>query len=539
MSLGCGHPDYLARRNAKLNFMYNELRCNAFRVIFKLPCSGIINTSLFPKNLIDVVLHISSHSEVDIGSVLLTILGCISTALCGRYIVNIDNEWREPCCLYIVIAAPSGFRKSYIIQILKGVFDSFFAELNEEFDNESSRFDRSKECIDQLKRQIISAYVRSHVKDAMADGIYSGDPKQALANLEMSTKKIDELADSSKPKFSSAPQIFLSKISSVTAGATIARQGEYGCVFEAEGGFFEGEIAHKSTHPGLYLKAYDMERYDYSSQKIGKISMRCPAMNITTFVQPDVLMRFYSNRNLKERGLNARFLPLFSTKNSTPSMLNPATGSMLDYNSRVSKMLRRNFSQDKGRKIFDVSVTPEAYARIKGVEQLYKQEVEARRFSPINRKKFEMSISSFLSKAHGSIVRLALAIHAWNYPEPEQYPITLEEVEAAISMMDVIIAHAHAAFNHERSQACYDAQLILDWISRCDWTNHSPVFESHKAMEAISGLNKKQCHVALDLLEEHGYIKQLIEAGHDRICVLHPQLVEQFFHPIAMTGISC
>jgi hypothetical protein len=44
-------------------------------------------------------------------------------------------------------------------------------------------------------------------------------------------------------------------------------------------------------------------------------------------------------------------------------------------------------------------------------------------------------------------------------------------------------------------------------------------------------LTKKQCHAALDLLEQHNYIRQYLEAGIDRLCMLNPRLVEQNYPP--------
>jgi hypothetical protein len=94
----------------------------------------------------------------------------------------------------------------------------------------------------------------------------------------------------------------------------MSRQGEYTCIFEAEGGFFEGEIAFKSGHPDLFLKAFDMEGYNYSSNKAGKVAMRRTSMCITAFVQPDVLLKWYLNTKLRGRGMIQRFLVLFAYK---------------------------------------------------------------------------------------------------------------------------------------------------------------------------------------------------------------------------------
>lgn len=516
---------YRQRLKNKLYRMYEELRHLSYKWIFGQRSFATVDPKLFPKDMIEVTEHVGSHSEFDSTPILLKLLGCISIALCGRYVVQVDAEWAEPGCLYIVVAAESGSRKSAVIGTIKRPFDQYFGELTLEHEAQSAKFNQDNRHANTLKRRVVSFLISSHLKNSSEDGIYIGDPNEALSDIQNTIDGMDQLVEGTKPKFSTAPQIFMSITSRVSAGEEMSKQGENASVCEAEGSFFEGEIAHKSTHPGLYLKAYDMERYDYSSKNVGKISLQKPTMSIVTFVQPDVLMKFYSNKNLKTRGLNARFLPFFASKPSTLSRQRSASpslkpGAMRAYSAKITEMLKRNYTQDKNRVIRTVSVTPEAYDLVKTYEQDMKQYVASPEY---------LHMSSFLAKAHGAVVRLALCVHAWNNPEPELSPITREEMEAAISLMDVIIEHANIAFTPERSQACVDAQEIIAWIRRCDWTDTIPVFQAHDAMNAISGLNKQRCHAALDLLEQHDYIRQYFEAGRDRICVLNPQLVESNF----------
>jgi hypothetical protein len=518
---------YRRRLEDKLYRMYEELRHLPYKWIFGQRSFATVNLELFPKGMVEVTEHVGSHSEFDSTPILLQLIGCISIALCGRYVVQVDEEWFEAGCQYTVAAAESGARKSTVIGTLKRPFDQYFEKLNMAHEAQSAKFKQDNRYAETLKRRVVSFLISSHLKSSSEEGIYFGDPNKALSDIQNTVDGMGHLVEGTKPKFSTAPQILLSTVSRVAAADEMSKHGEMLNVLEAEGTFFEGEIANRSTHPGLYLKAYDRERYDYLSKNVGKILLQKPAMSIVTFVQPDVLMKFYSNKNLKTRGLNARFLPFFASKPSTWSRQrytppSPKPGAIRAYNAKITEMLERNYTQDKNRVIRTVSVTPEAYELVKAYEQEMKPYVASPEY---------LHMSSFLAKAHGAVVRLALCVHAWNNPEPEQLPITREEMEAAISLMDVIVEHANIAFAPERSQACLDAQEILGWIRRCDWTDTIPVFQAHEAMNAISGLNKKRCHAALDLLEQHDYIRQYFEAGRDRICVLNPQLVESNFPP--------
>jgi hypothetical protein len=406
-------------------------------------------------------------------------------------------------------------------------FELHFEELNIEFEEQSAAYEEIQGHLTLLKKKLVDAYVKKHTEVYFESGIYSGNPEEALSDLQGLVNALDRDANLAKPRFRYAPQIFSSTGSKVSIGDNMSRQGEFTCIFEAEGGFFEGEVAFKSGHPDLFLKAYDMEGYNYSSNKVGKIVMRRTSMCITAFVQNDVLLKWYLNTKLRGRGMIQRFLVLFAYK-PIYSLQNmclptpPKPGSLLAYNSKISEMLKRNFTQDKNREIRKVTVTHEAYDYIKDSEKCIKQYIDSGMYLPMQ---------SFLSKAHGSIVRLALCIHAWNNPTPEDSPITLEEMVAAASFMDVIFEHAGSAFAPEHAKTCTDASEILTWIYRCDWTERRG-FSDADVRAAISGLTKKQCHAALDLLEQHNYIRQYLEAGLDRLCVLNPRLVEQNFPPL-------
>jgi hypothetical protein len=528
-------PQLTQRIIDQLTCKLNELRCITPTPLFNPPPISIIDWNLFQNMLVRVVNYISTISECDHTSILLATLGSISSALCGRYVVELNEEWIEPCCLYIALSAPSGSRKSLVIRTLKEPFEKHFAQLADEFNNQSCDHKNNEKERAMLKREITKHMVKKHVNSAMKDGVYIGDPNEILMNLSQVIDRIDEKINSPKPKYRTSPNIFLSIASRVTAGADMAQQGEFGCVFEAEGSFFEEEIARKTTHPGLYLKAYDMERYDYSSQKLGKITMHKPAMNITAFVQPDVLRRFYSNRNLKSRGLNARFLPFFASKvrsltpqitthfttNSTPkffptiSRVQTDSEAMINYNTNILSMLRKNYTQDINRTIIRIHVTDEAYEYIKEYERIQKQNIDMFRNLPIE---------SFLSKAHGTAVRLALSISAWNNNYSNTFEITINEIKAAISLLDSITRHAFIAFNAENIQVIEDAQNIINWITRCDWAYSLPFFEANAAQNAIGVLHTQRYRAALDLLENYGYVRLYDNPQTDRVYVVHPLL---------------
>jgi len=114
-------------------------------------------------------------------------------------------------------------------------------------------------------------------------------------------------------------------------------------------------------------------------------------------------------------------------------------------------------------------------------------------------------------------------IHAWNHEQPEQYPITHQEMLLGIQIADAHIAHAYFAFDQSGTSAFYDAQKILAWVKRHGYGR----FTSRNIAQEISNMTNANIHPALDLLEQHNILAQIIIPNRSRICVLHPHF---FYH---------
>lgn len=87
-----------------------------------------------PPSLVDAVQEISQETEFDHLTVTMATLGSISTALCGRYIIDCGNGWRESLSLYIMLIAPPGSKKSSLIARFKDVLSEVMREFQQEYD---------------------------------------------------------------------------------------------------------------------------------------------------------------------------------------------------------------------------------------------------------------------------------------------------------------------------------------------------------------------------------------------------------------------
>ena len=190
---------YRWRLEDKLYRSYEELRHRPPRWIFQQRSFAAFNPELFPKDLIEIAEHIGSNAEMDTTSVLLTLIGSTAAAMCGRYVVQVDHEWREPCSLYIVEAAESGSRKSYVISTAKAPLDQYFEKLSLEHEAQSDKYKKNNKHLEVFKRKVINSLINSHLKSSSADGIYFGDPNEVLPELQHTIDSLDKNTKATKP----------------------------------------------------------------------------------------------------------------------------------------------------------------------------------------------------------------------------------------------------------------------------------------------------------------------------------------------------
>ena len=174
-------------------------------------------------------------------------------------------------------------------------------------------------------------------------------------------------------------------------------------------------------------------------------------------------------------------------------------------------ILKRTYAQNDGR-IFTYHADKGAYAEIKSFEVYIAQIAEQEFYKPIQ---------FFLHKLHGMAARIAGVIHTWNHTNPEDIPITIDEMALGIELAESYIPHAVFAYSPSGNSAYYDSQKILSWVRR---HNHW-CFKARDIAQGISNMTNANIFPALDLLEQHNYLRQIIIPEKSRICVMHPRFI--------------
>ena len=285
-----------------------------------------------------------------------------------------------------------------------------------------------------------------------------------------------------------------------------------GCAIQQpEGDVFLRQINDKQFDKNILLKSYTMENYSHATVSGGQIYIKNPFLNILLVVQPCIAARMYGNTQLATVGLTPRFIPLFvpTVNSQTDGLNNVAAQEMGRYNDKLAAMLKRNYTQDADRQIFEVKPTQEAYQAMKAFQKQVAAGIEGG--APNHMK-------AFMRKLHGTAARIAGVLHAWAYDEPEQHPITLREVEAGISIALAISPHAEFAFNPTGLCAYEDAQKILTWVKR----HKESMFDSRQIAQYSGVTTNAKVFPALDLLEKHNMLTQQISPCRPRKCVMHP-----------------
>lgn len=453
-----------------------------------------VDLDTLPPDLASVISSYGTHFRIDRFAVLFGVLGGVNNALRGRYIVKLNEFWKEPLVDYWLLLAPPGSKKSAFVKALRSPHEKFLNEKQAEY---HSRYSGLESKRDSKKRFYTSAikYVSANQLNRYSSEMLESNPElvqQASENVAAFQEKIS--AD--LPVIPASPELFWDNGTMKGLLDQMANQG--GCVgiMEAEGGFLLDALSKKNIALTTFLKAKDMEWA--SDIVIGrKAVVRAAALPMLFVVQPAVYEELYTKKHLSNRGGLARFLPYFIQNTSEENYGSPSSMHEV-YSHKINKMLRENFTQESNREIHEIEVDKAAYNLICDFERAIDDEI---------RYCSNEAFISFLQKLHGSAVRIAGDIHCWNNPEaPHEVLLSEKEMMLGINIAQALKEHARLAFSPELLMRAKNAQEIARFILRRDlvWANY---LTSTYLAQHIRDMDKADIIPALQLLEQSGMIR--------------------------------
>lgn len=405
------------------------------------------------------------------------VLGVLASTFQGRYVIEPTPGWIEPLCLYIAAVAGPGERKS---SVMKAVTAPLYAyetrrQMAErvELSISQARRDVAQKRIEKLKAQLAAKPSEAAAKE-LAEQI------ELLNNLPESHQYRLLIDDTTPEK--------LADIMSEQGGCISVCSPEGG-VFTAMGGRYDG-----GANYDVYLKGHagDPIKVD----RIGRSSniIINPRLTMLLAVQPEVISGIMKDRQMRGRGVCARFLyswcpSLLGKRSACPRIMDDDIRN--DYTDRVLQALD---GSESGILRGD--------AEFNQLRINYQQAVEAE----LGGASLE-AIRDWGGKLVGAVLRIAALFHCWYHPlDAAAHPIPASTLQQAMSIGDFFASSARRAYNVLEYSGKYNlAHYVLDKLRGCEdlTITRSELLHLCRRRCAVSEMLKEP----LSLLEEAGYLR--------------------------------
>ena len=419
------------------------------------------------------------------------VLAACSVATARRLRVEVEPGYFEPCNLWVLVALPSGNRKSAVQSNACAPF------LDWEHDQRKAMEPEIKRITSKLKTQ--EARIRKLRNDAAKQ-----KEKHKVEELE---KEIADI-EAELPEIPQTLRIWTSDATPESLGERLAQGGGSLAWLSSEGGVFDllqGLYSRGIPNLDLVLKAHSGDSFWTDRISRPSVYLKYPRLSIGLSPQPSVVHGLISKPEFSGRGLTSRFLYLLP-----PSPLgyrklesHPIPDEVKNaYHAGLRAMLDWNESDpDKdGNRLFSLKLSREAYKEWHD----FSLSIEERMKSGEDLEHF----TGWAGKAPGAAARVAAVLHSIKHAhgEPWTAEITAETMNAALEIITVISVHSLAALDMMGANfTIAKAREVLDWIKRSKQNGCS-------VRDAFNALRKKFHNVnalsrALDILEERGYVK--------------------------------
>jgi len=425
-----------------------------------------------------MVGEVSDIIQVDESLTATMCLAALSACCAKKGLVNLGSH-KEPVNLYLIAVLDSGERKSPTVARMMEPIHQFEKRLRTEAKRLLSE-NKSKEKVRDAR------FKKLHLQHAKEN-----DPEKiTLIENELRQLELEGNSDS----VSTLPRLTVDDITQESLGEVLAANNERIAIISAEGGIFSiimGVYKSGEVSIDLFLKSHNLE--PYSSDRIGRgnVTLSAPAVTIGLAVQSQILNDLGQNKQLRGRGLLARFLY---------AVPQPRAGFRPYQDRSLSPDLERAYVQSltnllelpEEQKEFTLS--PEA--KQLWVEFYSDTERLLRSGEDLD------DLKDWGSKLPGEVARIAglllMAEHGHNVVE-----ISEEKVAAACAIGSFFAEHALAAFGIMHQNPALEAAVkIVDHIK----AKELPVFTKRDLQMQINRFRKERIEPGLELLVDHGYI---------------------------------
>ncbi len=481
-------PERLGKRNVSV-LPENRVRAGKSDIIpMDNPNLPRLGESLLQGWAGEFASSLSEATETPLEMAVGMVLAACATATARRLVVHVREGYSEPTNLWMLVALPSGNRKSSVQSAVTAPLLAWERDKAAEMDAE----------IQQLASE--AQNIAARIKSLRARAAKENDATKRQ-------RLWDQIDDMRIPDVPIRPQLWTSDATPERLGSLLAEHGECMAWLSSEGGVFDllaGRYSKGVPNLDLALKAHsgDAERVDRGSRPA--VYLEKPRLTVGLSPQPSVLHGLANQRGFRGRGLLARFLymmppSLLGYRDLMPRSVPQAVESAYHAGLRAMLDWEPTYDEKGGERAHIVRLSAEAQREWRE----FAMHIETGMRPGARLEHF----SDWAGKAPGAAARIAAVLHGIEHAHgrPWEHEISFETMAAALEITAVIRDHSLAAIvQMGTDQSMQDASKVWRWIEnrRLD---HCTMRDIHVGLKGsfprVEGIRK-----ALDVLSERGLV---------------------------------
>jgi len=447
---------------------------------------------VFPAPLGGFVQSVSDSLEVPVEVSFIDTLAVCSTAICGKYQLEVKDGYVEPLNIWGMPIQPPATRKTGVKQAVMFPIVEYEDEcyLALESDIKANRSERKtlEKRIDAKRNQAAKA--------------------KTTEDYRKLCREVTELEES-MPDEIKAPRLWTEDITPENLGTLMAENNQRMAVLSAEGGIFgimAGRYSKGAPNLDIFLKGHAGEpvRVDRGSRE--PVRMDRPLLVFGMSLQPEVLLGMAQTREFRGRGILGRILYVYPKSNlgSRTGNTKPVSGSeRMAYSGVIKTLLSKPYATDThGGKVphtlkLDSAAGAAWYDFWRDIEGKLADHGEL------------AHCRDWGGKLAGAVARIAGIFHCVRHAtlHIEDYPVSSEDMASAIKVGYALIPHALKVFDSMKLDEGHDnAGIVLGWIRRnglSEFTRRDCHKRHHSRFKKAEELDP-----ALKILVDAGWIRE-------------------------------
>ena len=259
-----------------------------------------LEPNLLPGILGEMVEAVSISTETPPELATGLVLPVISTALQGKFRVQVNCDHTEPVNIWTLVALESGNRKSSVLATMTQPLTDW--EMREQ---------------KRLKPIIKEAEIKQRNHEARLKHLRARYGKAKKDEIEEISMEILEF-EKELEEIPNQPQIWTQDVTTERLGSLMDEHDEKMTLLSAEGGIFDilaGKYSSGVPNFDLYLQGYSGDSVKVDRGCRPPLYLKKPALSLGLSPQPDVLRGLVDKPGFKGRGLLGRFLYLLPDTN--------------------------------------------------------------------------------------------------------------------------------------------------------------------------------------------------------------------------------